>query len=263
MAQRRMFSPQIVGSDAFLEMPVSGRELYFQLGMYADDDGFVNPKKIVRMVGASDDDLKVLIAKKFVIPFDSGVVVVKHWRMNNQIRLDRYHETQYTREKASLFIRENGSYSTHSDNALPLIAHAETRWQPDGNQMAPEVRLGKVSIGKNTDTPRGKRVDALETPKMGTLEGEVIDAFKELNPSYKNLFKRKVQHEAARRLLELHGLERIKKVVGFVVIRAQDRFCPAIATPVQLEEKWGLLEQYGAKLRAGTGKGKEIIGLDA
>lgn len=137
MSQRRMFSQRIVGSDAFLEMPTTSRELYFQLGMYADDDGFVSPKKIMRMIGASDDDLKMLLAKKFILAFENGVIVIKHWKMNNQIRQDRYTETQYLEQKSLLFIKDNGSYSLNSESGLP-----------NGNQMATQYSIGKDSIGK-------------------------------------------------------------------------------------------------------------------
>src|SRR3990167_2929616 len=119
MSHRRLFSPDIVGSDAFLEMPVSSRELYFQLGMYADDDGFINPKKIMRMVGAGDDDLKVILTKRFALPFESGVIVIKHWLIHNTIRKDRYKETQYLEEKKMLKIKENGSYTELATKGLP------------------------------------------------------------------------------------------------------------------------------------------------
>jgi hypothetical protein len=96
-----MFSPQIVDSDAFMDMPQSSQLLYFHLAMRADDDGFVgNPKKILRMIGGNEDALKVLIAKRFILTFQSGVVVIKHWRIHNLIRADRYHETQYLEEKS-------------------------------------------------------------------------------------------------------------------------------------------------------------------
>ena len=112
MAERRMFAKTIVLSDAFLDMPLSARCLYFTLGMFADDDGFVNsPKAIMRQCGASTDDMNVLLAKKFVLLFDSGVIVIKHWRINNYLRADRYQETKYEEEKAQLKINENGSYS--------------------------------------------------------------------------------------------------------------------------------------------------------
>lgn len=112
MAERRMFAKTIVLSDAFLDMPLSARCLYFTLGMFADDDGFVNsPKGIMRQCGASEDDLKVLILKKFVLDFDSGIIVIKHWRINNYLRSDRYQETKYLEEKSILTSDENGAYT--------------------------------------------------------------------------------------------------------------------------------------------------------
>lgn len=146
MAERRMFTQKIVDSDAFLDMPLSTQCLYFHLNMRADDDGFVNnPKKIQRMIGASDDDLKILLAKRFLLGFESGVVVIKHWRMHNLLRKDRYNPTQYQEEYEQLMLKDNGSY-TEND----VLA---TNWQPDGNQLATQDSIGKDSIGKNIDIP--------------------------------------------------------------------------------------------------------------
>lgn len=143
MAERRMFTQKIVDSDAFLDMPLSTQCLYFHLNMRADDDGFVNnPRKIQRMIGASDDDLKLLIAKRFIFGFESGVIVIKHWRMHNLIRKDRYHPSQYQEELMTLGIKDNGSY-TEAGNQLA------TTWQPVGNQLATEVSIGKDRIGKD------------------------------------------------------------------------------------------------------------------
>ncbi len=144
MAQRRMFSKQIIDSDAFLDMGASAQSLYFHLAMRADDDGFVNnPRKIQRMIGAADDDLKILIAKRFVIMFDSGVIVIKHWRMHNYIRADRYNETAYIDEKNQLTIKENGSYTLNGN-------HLATTCLPDGNHLDTQVSIGKDSIGKDS-----------------------------------------------------------------------------------------------------------------
>lgn len=100
MAERRMFSKVVIDSDTFLDMPLSAQALYFHLSMRADDDGFVNnPKRIQAYVGASTDDLKILLAKHFLIPFESGVVVIKHWKIHNYIQKDRYKETYYQKEK--------------------------------------------------------------------------------------------------------------------------------------------------------------------
>ena len=146
MAQRRMFSMKIVASDAFLDMPATSRELYFQLGMYADDDGFVSPRKVLRMLGCSEDDLKMLMAKKFVLPFENGVMVIKHWRLNNQLRKDRYVSSQYTEQKALLFIKDNGAYTFSESKGKKIEDGA---WQPDGNQRVPQDSIGKVSIVKD------------------------------------------------------------------------------------------------------------------
>lgn len=106
-----MFSKIIIDGDKFLDIPLSSQALYFHLGMRADDDGFINcPKKIQRMVGASDDDLEILIEKGFLIAFESGIVVIKHWRMHNCLRKDRHNGTIYTEEKSRLSITENGTY---------------------------------------------------------------------------------------------------------------------------------------------------------
>ena len=112
MAKRRMFSQQITESDSFLDMPLSAQALYFHLGMSADDDGFVNnPKRVQRVIGANEDDLKLLIAKKFVMTFESGVVVIKHWKINNYIAKDRYTPTVYEEEKALLQEKPNRAYT--------------------------------------------------------------------------------------------------------------------------------------------------------
>ena len=141
MAERRMFAKQIIDSDAFLDMPLSTQCLYFHLSMRADDEGFINnPKKIQRTIGASDDDLKLLIAKSFIIPFESGIVVIKHWKIHNYIRGDRLHQTKYTEEKALLSVKENGSYTVCQSNVSQLVDTLDT-----------EVRLGKDSIGKDNN----------------------------------------------------------------------------------------------------------------
>lgn len=140
MAERRMFSKTIIDSDAFLEMPLSTQALYFHLSMRADDDGFLNnARKIQRIIGASDDDLKLLIMKRFIIAFDDGIIVVKHWRMNNYLRKDRYTPTVYQDEYAMLSVKENGAYTLSDTVGIPDADHCET-----------QVSIGKVSIGKDS-----------------------------------------------------------------------------------------------------------------
>lgn len=128
MAERRMFAKTIVTSDAFLDMPLSARCLYFTLGMFADDDGFVNnPKSIMRQVGACTDDLNLLLLKRFILTFESGVIVIKHWKIHNYIRSDRYKETKYIEEKATLMLDEKGAYTEWDTVGIPLVSQMDTQ----------------------------------------------------------------------------------------------------------------------------------------
>jgi len=154
MAERRMFAKTIIDSDAFLDMPLSTQALYFHLSMRADDDGFINnPKKIQRMVGASDDDLKLLAAKNFIIPFDSGIVVIKHWKIHNYIQSDRYKPTVYVEEKAMLEVKPNSAY------------RLDTECIQDVSKTDTQVRLGKVRLGK----------DSIEVEKRAAFTPPAID----------------------------------------------------------------------------------------
>ena len=144
MAERRMFAKTIIDSDAFLDMPMSAQLLYFHLAMRADDDGFINkPKSIMRMTGCKDDDIKLLFAKKFLIPFESGVVVIKHWKIHNYIRKDTYTETKYKDEKATLEMDENNAYRLAEP--APLQIRDESVTSP-----STQVRLGKDRLGKDS-----------------------------------------------------------------------------------------------------------------
>ena len=162
MAERRMFAKTIIDSDAFLEMPQSTQLLYFHLSMHGDDEGFINnPKSIMRNIGCKDDDIKILIGKKFLIPFESGVVVIKHWNIHNYIRGDRIQPTKYSGEKSLLNFDDNKSY---------------TLCQADVSQMSgtchTEDRLGKVSLGKDS-------IDIVEDNDDSFLYKSIIDYLNE------------------------------------------------------------------------------------
>ena len=144
MSERRMFAKTIIDSDAFLDMPLSSQALYFHLSMRADDEGFINnPKKIQRMIGASDDDMKVLLAKNFIIALESGVIVIKHWKIHNYIRGDRLVKTVYADERAMLELKENGAY-TLAGNIMPShVSQVSVTCQSSDS-------IGKDSIGKDS-----------------------------------------------------------------------------------------------------------------
>lgn len=171
MAERRMFAKTIVLSDAFLDMPMSARCLYFTLGMLADDDGFINsPKSVMRQCGASMDDMNILIGKKFVLCFDSGVIVIKHWRLHNWIRSDRKHDTKYIDEANELDVDNDGIY------------HLTDKCQTSDCQLTDkchtEDRIGKDSIGNNNSiTPSPAKTTRFSKP---TIQ-EIAEYCKERN----------------------------------------------------------------------------------
>lgn len=165
MSTRRAFTKKITESDAFLDMPLSAQCLYFHLNMNGDDDGFINnPKRIMRLIGASEDDMRLLIAKSFVLTFESGVIVIKHWRMHNTLRNDRYHPTDYREEFQMLGLKENGSYT----------------WHPNGNQLEPEHNLTKHNLTKHK---YGQYSNVL-------LSDEDLEKLKEEIPNYEDYVER-------------------------------------------------------------------------
>ena len=215
-----MFSQRIVGNDQFLDMPISAQALYFHLGIYADDDGFISPHKIIRMVGANQDDLKVLITKSFCIPFESGVIVITNWKENNYIQKDRYTPTIHQTEAKMLDCIQNVY------------------------KMLPQDRLelGKVRvrIGKSKDitlAPKGagKRV------KFSTEGADVIKALEDVDPKNKTYYNNTTQRSAADFLVEQYGLDQVLKVIKILPQSNLQNFCPNITNPYELKEKWGKL----------------------
>ncbi len=224
-----MLSHDIIDSDAFLDMPASSQLLYFHLAMRADDDGFVSPKKVMRISNATSDDLKVLVTKRFLLVFDSGVVVIKHWLIHNMIRKDRYHKTKYTEELEQLKIKQNKAYTEMTTNGL----HS-------GNQMATEVRLGKVRLGKNNtcDVP-----SLNEKKTVFSVQGaEIIKAFEEIDPKNKRYYNNKTQREACDFLIREYGFEQVLRVIKVLPRTNVINYMPTITTPCELREKWVKLE---------------------
>ena len=147
MAEKRMFSSNVIDSDAFLDMSPTARLLYYDMGMRADDDGFIDsPKKIMRIIGASDSDLKELIDNEFVLRFESGVIVIRHWYVNNRVRRDTYHETIYTEEKSRLLLEKNNVYQLRDDSVTDTL---QTRDKIGSQIRGGEDRLDKDRLGKD------------------------------------------------------------------------------------------------------------------
>lgn len=202
MAQRRMLSKQITETDMFMDMPLSAQALYLHLIMNADDDGFIgNAKTILRMVGGSNDDLKLLIAKQFIITFDDGITVIRDWRIHNYIQKDRYHKTIYGNHLSELSTDSNGSYS--KENACIQ----------DVSKMDTQVRLGKVRLGKDSK-PLSSKPDPIPYKK-------IIDYLNEkTGRTFRNVESNKKLIRA--RWHEGYQLDDFKKVIDNKVIDAND-----------------------------------------
>ena len=169
MANRRMFAKSIVLSDVFLDMPMSARCLYFTLGMLADDEGFIgNPKSIMRQCGATDDDMRILLAKRYVLGFESGVIVIKHWKMNNYLQNDRIQSTTYLDEKDTLEIDNKGAYTEKNTECIQNVY-----------KMYPQYRLGKDSIDKNSI---GKSTKKFTPPTLEEVKIYVEENNYNVNP---------------------------------------------------------------------------------
>lgn len=161
-----MFSPKITESDAFMEMPPSSQNLYFHLNMSADDDGFVgSPKRVMRMIGAKDDDLKILIAKRFVIVFKTGVCVIKHWRIHNYIRSDRKQDTLYVEELQQLALKDNQSYT-----------ECHTKCQTSGStcDTLDKIRLDKIRLDKKENSDIEEKKEIKEENVIPPLKNNVF-----------------------------------------------------------------------------------------
>ena len=196
MANKRMFCLDIVNSDAFLDMPLSAQALYFHLGMRADDDGFIgNPKSIQRLAGASQDDLMLLITKRFLIAFDNGVIVIKHWRMNNYIQKDRKKDTVYIELLNSLEVKENGSYTEKKIMDTVCIQ--------DVSEMDSQISIDKDSIDK----------DSIEIDNSCSSVDEASEFFEKIWKEYPNK-KGKTQVKAShKKALFKIGYERLVKAI--------------------------------------------------
>ncbi|MBO4785180.1 MAG: conserved phage C-terminal domain-containing protein [Lachnospiraceae bacterium] len=196
MAEKRMFSKTIVDSDAFLDMPLSAQALYFHLSMRADDDGFLNnAKKIMRTINANQNDYDLLIAKAFIIQFDDGICVIKHWRINNYLRSDRYKPTIYQEQKNMLEIKDNGRYSLINQDGIP-----------DGYQCETQNSIDKNSIDKNS-------IDILPDKKEPEICKEIIEYLNlKANTKFRTNSSATKRHLNAR-LAEGFTIDDFKKVI--------------------------------------------------
>jgi len=210
MANRRMFSKSITNSGKFLKMPPTSRLLYYDFGMNADDDGYVEWFTILKMTSSTEQDMKVLQANKFIEVFDDNVLVILDWKENNQIRQDRYSPSKY-----------KDIYGLPSGNQKATI----------GKPSIGKVRLGKVSKEKNTSETSSQEIPL------------VIKSFEGLNPASKKFYGIPTQRKACADLIETYTLERVISVIEKTLPKTNSiPYFPTITTPLQLFDKWATLE---------------------
>ena len=249
MAERRMFAKTIIDSDAFLDMPTSARLLYYDLSMRADDDGFINsPKKIIRMTGASDDDLKVLIAKKFVIPFENGIVVIKHWKIHNYIANDRYTETKYKEEKAMLKLDENNAYTLSEGKPLNLIEKTK--------QPLSEARQKRLDVKKESDLPY-----SFEYKIRNAFVGEKCPICGCTMNYENNLTKPTIQHNKPISLGGKHEIDNISVICNSCNSSIQNRVETPPYNTALVKEKWECIGNVSG-MSTQDRLGKDSIGKD-
>ena len=182
MADRRMFSKTIIDSDVFLDMPLSSQALYFHLAMRADDEGFVNnPKKIQKMIGASDDDLRILAGKRYILTFESGIIVIKHWKIHNYIQNDRFKPTTYLEEKAQLRLDEKKSYIECIQNGYKM-----------DTQVSIELGKDSIEVSKKESNKQEYYLDDTHTHERMSYD-EIFECFG-VDSTLKNVFGRFIQH---------------------------------------------------------------------
>ena len=217
MARKRMFSLLVVDTDEFLDMPSSTQSLYYHLGMRADDDGFVSsPKKIVKLVNCSNDDLKLLIAKGFIIPFDSGIIAIRHWKLNNDLKKDRYTPTIYLNEKSTLRVNKNKVYSIDGNNL-------ETKWIQNGNKLDTQYSIDKCSIDKCSIDKNSIDKNSIDKNSKDKNSKEYIVQKQEENQEEKQVKKEKKPKETHNSIIENYTIndDLREALKGFVEMRKE------------------------------------------
>ncbi len=213
-----MFDRDIVTSDAFTEMSADAQSLYFHLGINADDDGFISPNGIMRMISAPPDALKLLTVKNFVIPFESGVVVITDWKNHNWLDSRRARPTKYQNELKSLVLTRDKKYVLSTGLA---------------NAKRVEYSIEENSIYNTSDTSHGK------SQSLPSKVSELIKAFETVDPKNKTYYSNKTQRSACDFLIKEYGFEKVKDFIQELPkINTMKLYVGQITTPFELKEKW-------------------------
>ena len=225
MARKRMFDKGLLETDAFMDMPMPTKALYFLLGMEADDEGFVSPKRVMRLYGGNDDDLKVLIAKSFVIQFESGVIVITDWHENNYLDKNKVVETKYQAEKQLLTLSSNKYHKLNQ--SLTKVKKKLTQYRIEEN------RREENSISSEETSQTNKDIS------------EVIKMFEIVNPSYEKFYGNKTQRSACERLLKKWSIPQIRVIVNLLPeFNSKEYQKGKSITPLQMEDNLAYIKTF-------------------
>jgi hypothetical protein len=258
MAQKRMFDKAIIDTDKFMDLAMSSKALYFLLGMEADDEGFVSYKKVMRVHGGNDDDIKILTAKGFLIMFPSGVVVITDWNKNNWLDSRRIVPTEYQTEKKMLIINKQKEYLLSNGLAMakqPLRENRieEKRIEENRIDTSNSDELQEVKITKKKSKPSSTQQLGENSEDNTTNSADVpliIKEFESINPAVKRMYGNKTQRQACEDLINTYGLERILSIISKTLPKTnQIQYFPVILTPLQLRDKFSALESAIQKFK--------------
>lgn len=260
-----MFSQTIIENDAFLDMPLSTQMLYVHLSMNADDYGFVSPKRVMRMVGANEDDLKLLLLKRYLLSFESGVVVIKHWHLNNTIRKDRSIPTTYDKELKTLTNNEYGAYTEIEKVpiSVAVVEQATTNYvekteadnqpstnrQPYDNQMSPQ-KQNRSRIEAEAEAEAEATRAAARQPAVRTKEIDDMFLLWEIEVGYALTARRKMNREYASKIIKEYPPDDIRPMLKVVGLSQDDQYAPRVSDFIQLYRKWDDLKGWVRRKKA-------------
>lgn len=228
-----MFSMNIINSARFLKMPIDAQCLYFHLGIRADDDGIVEAFNVIRLIGSNEDNLKVLEAKEFIRILNEDLVTfIVDWKEHNLIRADRKKESVYIK------LLKDDSLKRNVDGSAGNCLTSDGQVTDKCPHRIGEVRLGKERLGKDNISKQSLRKNDLNY---------LIDLFKNINPTYKELFKNKTQRKALQYLVDNFTFEKIEKILKVLPEMMNDQYCPIVTTPLELKNKFAQLVAHARK----------------
>jgi len=270
-----MFDRDIISSDSFTEMTSDAQSLYFHLGVNADDEGFVSPRGIMRMISAPEDALRILVVKNFVIPFKSGVVVITNWHQNNYLDKHKIKETQHQEEKSQLYLTPNREYGfnqglTTSKNDIDNILtdksshgfHHGSTMVPTEEKRREESSINNILLRKSeTNVSLGQQKEKKQPESDGAKINYLIGLFSKVNPMYADFFGRKVERKAMESVLKALGFDETEKILLVLPQIISKPYAPKVTKPTEMQRDLGKLAAFISQERSVKNKKNNIVKL--